>query len=90
MGVRTLENTLKYSILTPTRNRPHRLQEFVQSVYNLAHQPEHTEHLIYVDNDDPAIHLYRQLENVFADYDVHFVYGFPVTIRFNKSNHHCP
>lgn len=70
MAQRILENRL-ISILTPSRNRPQRLLTFINSVISLAHNPDNIEILVYIDNDDPAVPQYKNIQ-----YDnVQFVYG---------------
>lgn len=81
MGPTFLEKSLKYSILTPSRNRPARLKTFVQSVYSLCAYPHNVEILVYVDTDDPAISQYKQFEwDTEIPHNVQFVYGEPVSI----------
>ena len=46
------------SILTPTRQRPNRLSEFIMSVYQHTDKKNRVEMLMYVDVDDPAKDLY--------------------------------
>ena len=52
----------KISILTPSRSRPSRLNDFVKSVYEMSKAPENLEFLNYVDNDDPDIDSYKKIE----------------------------
>jgi hypothetical protein len=40
------------SFLVPTRNRPDRLQELINSVFTTASHPEDIEFIIYIDDDD--------------------------------------
>jgi len=61
-----------FSILTPSRNRPHRLKTFVDSVLDNAKYIDNIELLIYVDNDDSAIEQYKQMQgyrNIFIIFD---------------------
>ena len=44
----------RISILTPTRQRPHRLSEFIMSVYQHTEEKDRVEMLMYVDADDPT------------------------------------
>ena len=52
-----------YSILTPSRNRPDRLQDFIQSVFLWAANPHNVEMLVYVDNDDPQLEAYKNIQH---------------------------
>ena len=63
-----------FSILTPSRNRPDRLEQFIDSVFPLALMPENIEMLVYIDLDDPAIIEYRNLESR-TPHNVLFTYG---------------
>ena len=74
------ESRLKrFSILTPSRNRPVRLKTFIDSVFELCEFKHRVEMMVYIDSDDPSIDEYRQLE---ADipYAVKFIYGEPMSV----------
>ena len=63
-----------FSILTPSRNRPDRLKQFIDSVYTLAAFPNNVEMIVYVDLDDPRLADYKQLEaNI--EHNVVFLFG---------------
>ena len=69
----------KFSILTPSRNRPVMLKAFIDSVFDLCEFNHRVEMMVYVDSDDPAIDEYRELEAGISD-TVEFVYGEPMSI----------
>ena len=74
------ESSIKrFSILTPSRNRPVRLKTFIDSVFELCEFKHRVEIMVYIDSDDPSIDEYRQLE---ADipYAVKFIYGEPMSV----------
>ena len=48
------------TILTPSRNRPKRLDNFIRSVYDTADHPERIQILNYIDLDDPSM---RNIKN---------------------------
>ena len=64
---------MRFSILTPTRNRPSNCIRFIQSVYNTSHNKDNVEMLFYVDNDDPSIEDYKKIEGKFT-------YGDPISV----------
>jgi len=53
---------MKYSILTPSRNRPDRLITHVDSILDRAQYPEYVEIMVYVDFDDPSLERYNELQ----------------------------
>ena len=54
------------TILTPSRNRIKRLDNFIRSVYDTADHPERIQILNYIDLDDPSIEEYKKLEDGYA------------------------
>ena len=73
------------SILTPSRNRPQRLDTFVRSIYETADKPERIEILNYIDNDDPAINEYKKYEDTYVSelYELlnfRNLYGPPISV----------
>ena len=73
------------TILTPSRNRPKRLDNFIRSVYDTADHPERIQILNYIDLDDPSIEEYKKLEDGYASelYELlHFrnLYGPPMSV----------
>lgn len=68
---------MMFSILTPSRNRPHRLKTFVDSVLDNAMNTDNIELLIYVDNDDPAIAQYKQMQGY---RNIHIIFDKPISI----------
>ena len=68
------------SILTPTRNRVNRLNDFIMSVYGHTRKKGRVEMLMYVDADDPSLPQYKEYDKhcqtEFADMlNIHFVFG---------------
>ena len=68
------------SILTPTRNRVRRLNDFIVSVYQHTRKKNRIEMLMYVDADDPSLPQYKEYskhcQTEFADFlRIHFVFG---------------
>ena len=68
------------SILTPTRNRVSRLNDFIMSVYQHTRKKGRVEMLMYVDDDDPSKQQYKEYskhcQTEFADMlNIHFVFG---------------
>ena len=73
------------SILTPTRQRPERLEQFIKSVYEYTSERDRVEMLMYVDADDPAKDLYldffEHCQTEFKDFlRIHFVFGAPKSV----------
>jgi len=66
-----------FSILTPSRNRPHRLKTFIDSVYDNADNINNVEILIYVDNDDPVIDQYKDMQGY---RNIKIIFDKPVSI----------
>ena len=50
------------SILTPTRNRVNRLNDFIMSVYGHTRKKGRVEMLMYVDADDPSLPQYKEYD----------------------------
>ena len=70
----------RISILTPTRQRPHRLSEFIMSVYQHTDEKNRVELLMYVDRDDPTkdqyLDFFEHCQIEFQDFlRIHFVFG---------------
>ena len=68
------------SILTPTRNRVSRLNDFILSVYQHTRKKGRVEMLMYVDDDDPSKQQYKEYskhcQTEFRDMlNIHFVFG---------------
>ena len=68
------------SILTPTRNRVSRLNDFIMSVYQHTRKKGRVEMLMYVDDDDPSRQQYKEYnkhcQTEFAEMlNIHFVFG---------------
>ena len=68
------------SILTPTRQRPNRLSEFIMSVYQHTDEKNRVELLMYVDRDDPTkdqyLDFFEHCQTEFQDFlRIHFVFG---------------
>ncbi|NQV54327.1 MAG: hypothetical protein HQ503_00585 [Rhodospirillales bacterium] len=61
MAVDPIKNT--YSAICPTRGRPDRMRQYVESALETATEPDRMQFLYYVDNDDPAL---KQYETEFA------------------------
>jgi len=73
------------SILTPTRQRPQRLEQFIKSVYQCSAEKDRVEMLMYVDADDPAKELYldffEHCQTEFHDFlRIHFIFGAPKSV----------
>ena len=54
------------TILTLSRNRPKRLDNFIRSVYDTADHTERIQILNYIDLDDTSIEEYKKLEDGYA------------------------
>ena len=87
---------MKISILTPTRNRPNNCERFIKSIYNTAWERGGIELLFYVDKDDPALQVYKDLEKhckteYIGLYDVRFIVGEPqsVSLSWNDLAKEC-
>lgn len=52
---------MKIAILTPTRGRPLRLNEFMNSVLGYAHSPDQVMMFNYIDHTDPKLEEYKSL-----------------------------
>ena len=68
------------SILTPTRNRVSRLNDFILSVYQHTRKKGRVEMLMYVDDDDPSKQQYKEYSKhcqiEFAEMlNIRFVFG---------------
>ena len=68
------------SILTPTRNRVSRLNDFILSVYQHTRKKGRVEMLMYVDDDDPSRQQYKEYskhcQTEFAEMlNIRFVFG---------------
>lgn len=68
------------SILTPTRNRVSRLNDFIMSVYGHTRKKGRVEMLMYVDDDDPSLPQYKEYDKhcqtEFGEMlNIHFVFG---------------
>ena len=75
----------RISILTPTRQRPHRLSEFIMSVYQHTEEKDRVEMLMYVDADDPTKDQYMDFfvhcQTEFQDFlRIHFIFGAPKSV----------
>ena len=73
------------SILTPTRQRPNRLSEFVMSVYQHTEEKDRVEMLMYVDRDDPTKDQYMDFllhcKSEFPDFlRVHMIFDEPKSV----------
>ena len=73
------------SILTPTRQRPNRLSEFVMSVYQHTEEKNRVEMLMYVDRDDPTKDQYMDFllhcKSEFKDFlRVHILFDEPKSV----------
>ena len=70
------------SILTPTRNRPNNCDRFIKSIYETTQYPGTLELLFYVDNDDPAKNIYKEIEERWTNdfWRVEFVIGEPISV----------
>ncbi len=73
------------SILTPTRQRPNRLSEFIMSVYQHTEEKNRVEMLMYVDRDDPTKDQYMDFfvhcQTEFKDFlRIHFVFDEPKSV----------
>ena len=73
------------SILTPTRQRPARLAQFIMSVYQHTSNKERVEMLIYVDNDDPAreqyMDFFEHCQTEFQNFlRIHFLFDEPKSV----------
>ena len=67
------------SILTPTRNRVSRLNDFIMSVYQHTRKKGRVEMLMYVDDDDPSLPQYKEYDKhcqtEFAEMlNIHFIF----------------
>ena len=56
-----------FSILTPTRNRPEKCQRFIESIKAKTKAHGRVELLFYVDDDDPSVKLYKQIEDHYTE-----------------------
>ena len=70
------------SILTPTRNRPNNCDRFIKSLYETTQYTGTLELLFYVDNDDPAKDIYKEIEERWQNnfWRVEFVIGEPMSV----------
>ena len=73
------------SILTPTRQRPNRLSEFIMSVYQHTEEKNRVEMLMYVDRDDPTkdqyMNFFVHCQTEFKDFlRIHFVFDEPKSV----------
>ena len=73
------------SILTPTRQRPNRLSEFIMSVYMHTEVKNRVELLMYVDRDDPTkdqyLDFFEHCQTEFRDFlRIHFVFDEPKSV----------
>ena len=71
--------------MTPTRQRPQRLEQFIKSVYEYTSERDRVEMLMYVDVDDPAKDLYLDFfEHCQTEFEeflrIHFVFGAPKSV----------
>ncbi len=74
---------MKISLLTPTRQRPGRLARFLQSVSETMSGDNQITAYNYVDNDDPELDEYRQLDSVagrFSPLAVSFFFEEPKSV----------
>ena len=53
---------MKFAILTPSRQRPGRLDSFIQSVHGLANDKGRVFTYNYIDSDDPRIKAYEEYQ----------------------------
>lgn len=63
----TQKKIAKISILTPSRARSERLNNFIESIYKNCECPEIVEVLNYIDSDDEEISKYQKYENDFKN-----------------------
>ena len=70
------------SILTPTRNRPNNCDRFIKSLYETTQYTGTLELLFYVDSDDPAKDIYKEIEERWQNnfWRVEFVIGEPMSV----------
>ena len=70
------------SILTPTRNRPNNCDRFIKSLYETTQYTGTLELLFYVDSDDPAKDIYKEIEERWQNnfWRVEFVIGKPMSV----------
>ena len=70
------------SILTPTRNRPNNCDRFIKSLYETTQYTGTLELLFYVDSDDPAKNIYKEIEERWQNnfWRVEFVIGKPMSV----------
>jgi len=54
---------MKFAILTPSRQRPGRLDNFIQSVHGLANDKGRVFTYNYIDSDDPRIKAYEEYQH---------------------------
>ena len=70
------------SILTPTRNRPNNCDRFIKSLYETTQYTGTLELLFYVDSDDPAKDIYKEIEERWQNnfWRIEFVIGEPMSV----------
>jgi hypothetical protein len=71
---------MNIAILTPSRHRSKRLKIFVDSVYNNAFNADNIFFYNYVDEDDPLLEEYKQLENETQIKTYDMTYGTPMSV----------
>tara|TARA_R100000908_G_C3741512_1_gene137916 strand:+ start:557 stop:1270 length:714 start_codon:yes stop_codon:yes gene_type:complete len=71
-----------FSILTPTRNRPDKVQRFITSIKRTTKQHGRVELFFYVDNDDPCLEEYVMIEAMYQEdfLRVKFLIGEPKSV----------
>ena len=71
---------MKIAVLTPTRGRPLKLDDFIRSVLSKASDENVVFTFNYVDSDDPRIVAYKQYEEKIRGIGNENIYGEPMSV----------
>jgi hypothetical protein len=70
---------MKFAILTPSRQRPGRLDNFIQSVHNLAKEKDRVYTYNYIDSDDPRVNAYIEYQRKQPENNINHI-GVPQSV----------
>jgi len=73
---------MNIAILTPSRGRPGRLDNFIESVYNTAANPDRVFCYNYIDNDDPRIRAYDDYSKKQSKNST-IIFGEPISVSMS-------